>query len=99
MAARSGDLSFIIVRAGSGTNIANTILHEVEWGAREKGLPESEISEGMAAARTAMTMIARGASTEEYDTAMKPYRSRDSWPDIFPVIDETPRGRNWIRLN
>ncbi len=99
MAARSSDIAFMIVRAGSGTNIADTILHEVEWGAREKGLPESEISEGMAAARAAMTMMARGASTEEYDTAMKPYRSRDSWSDIFPVIDETPRGRNWIRLN
>src|SRR5438876_553221 len=36
MAARSGDLSFIIVRAGSGTNIADPILHEVEWGSREK---------------------------------------------------------------
>jgi dienelactone hydrolase len=99
MAARSSDVAFIIVRAGSGTNIANTILHEIEWSAREKGLSESEISEGMAAARVAMTMMARGASTEEYDTAMKPYRSRDSWSDIFPVIDETPRGRNWIRLN
>ena len=99
MAARSSDIAFMIVRAGSGTNIADTILHEVEWGAREKGLPEPEISEGMAATRAAMTMMARGASTEEYDTAMKPYRSRDSWSDIFPVIDETPRGRNWIRLN
>ncbi len=99
VAARSSDIAFMIVRAGSGTNIADTILHEVEWGAREKSLPEPEISEGMAAARAAMTMMARGASTEEYDTAMKPYRSRDSWSDIFPVIDETPRGRNWIRLN
>ncbi len=99
MAARSNDIAFMIVRAGSGTNIADTVLHEIEWSAREKGLPESEISEGMAAARAAMTMMARGASAGEYDAAMKPYRSRDSWPDIFPVIDETPRGRNWIRLN
>jgi len=99
MAARSSDIAFMIVRAGSGTNIADTILHEVEWGAREKGLSEAEISEGMTAARTAMTLMARGASTEEYDVAMKPFRSHDSWSDIFPVIDETPRGRNWIRLN
>ena len=99
MAARSSDVAFMIVRAGSGTNIADTILHEVEWGAREKGLSEAEISEGMTAARTAMTLMARGASTEEYDVAMKPFRSHDSWSDIFPVIDETPRGRNWIRLN
>jgi dienelactone hydrolase len=99
MAARSGDVAFMIVRAGSGTNIADTILHEIEWIAREKGVPEPEIHEGMAAARLAMNLIVRGASTEDYDTAMKPYRSRDSWSDIFPVIDETPRGRNWIRLN
>ena len=99
MAARSSDVAFIIVRAGSGTNIADTILHEIEWSARENGLSESEISEGMAAARVAMTMMARGASTEKYDAAMKPYRDRDSWPDIFWVIDRTPRGRNWIRLN
>ena len=99
MAARSGDVSFIIVRAGSGTNIADTILHEIEWGAREKGLPESEISDGMDAARIAIDMMARGSSTEEYDAAMKPYRSRDSWPDNFPLIDERPRGQNWIRLN
>ncbi|HEY5992774.1 MAG TPA: prolyl oligopeptidase family serine peptidase [Candidatus Udaeobacter sp.] len=99
MAARSSDVAFMIVRAGSGTNIADTILYEIEWGAREKGLPESEISEGMAAARVAMTMMARDASAEGYDGAMKPYRSRDSWRDIFWVIDRTPRGRNWIRLN
>jgi len=99
MGARSSDIAFMIVRAGSGTNIADTILHEIEWGAREKGLPEPEISEGIAAARVAMAMMARGASTDEYDAAMKPYRSRDSWPDNFPLIDERPRGQNWIRLN
>jgi uncharacterized protein len=99
MAAQSGDVAFMIARAGSGTNIADTILHEIEWGAREKGLSESEISEGMAAARVAMTLMARDASAEEYDGAMKPYRSRDSWRDIFWVIDRTPRGRNWIRLS
>jgi len=99
MAARSSDIAFMIVRAGSGTNIADTILHEIEWSAREKGLPEPEISEGMTAARVAMTMMVRGASTDEYDAAMKPYRSRDSWPDNFPLIDERPRGQNWIRLN
>jgi uncharacterized protein len=99
MAAHSGDVAFMIVRAGSGANIADTILHEIEWIAREKGVPEEEIGEGMRAARLAMTLIVRGASTEEYDTAMKPYRSRHSWPDIFSVIDETPRGRNWIHLN
>jgi len=75
------------------------VPHEVEWGAREKGLPESEISDGMDAARIAINMMARGSSTEEYDAAMKPFRSRDSWPDNFPLIDERPRGQNWIRLN
>ena len=30
---------------------------------------------------------------------MKPYRSRASWSDTFSVTDETPRRRNWIRLN
>jgi dienelactone hydrolase len=99
MAARSSDVAFMIVRAGSGTNVADTILHEIEWEAREKDLSESEISEGMAVARVAMSLMARGASTEEYDEAMKPYRSRDSWPDNFPLIDERPRGQNWIRLN
>jgi dienelactone hydrolase len=99
MAARSSEIAFVIVRAGSGTNLADTILHEIEWSAREKGLSEQEIGEGMAAARQAMTMIARGVSTEEYDAVMKPYRSRASWSDTFSVIDETPRGRNWIRIN
>src|SRR5438128_5177463 len=92
MAARSSDIAFMIVRAGSGTNIADTILHEVEWGAREKGLPEPEISEGMAATRAAMTMMTRGASPEEYDTAMQPYRSPDSRPHHIPVVDERPPG-------
>jgi dienelactone hydrolase len=99
MAVRSSDIAFVIVRAGSGTNLADMMLHEMEWSAREKGFREQEIGEGMAAARLAMTMIAGGASTEDYDAAMKPYRSRASWSDTFPVIDETPRGRNWIRLN
>ena len=99
MAARSSDVAFVIVRAGSGTNLADTMLHEIEWSARESGMREEEISEGMIAARAAMAMIARGASTAEYDAAMSPYRSHPSWSDAFWVIDETPRGRNWIRLN
>src|SRR5206468_7159712 len=74
MAARSSDVAFVIVRAGSGTNLADTILHEVEWGAREKGLSEAEISEAMTAARAAMTMMARGAAAGEYDAAVKPSR-------------------------
>jgi len=99
MAARSSDVAFVIVRAGSGTNLADTMLHEIEWNAREGGMREVDIGEGMAAARTAMSMIARNASTAEYDSAMSAYRSRPSWSDVFWVIDETPRGRNWIRLN
>ena len=99
MAARSSDVAFVIVRAGSGTNLADTMLHEIEWSARESGMREEEISEGMVAARAAMAMIARGASNAEYDAAMSPYRSHPSWSDAFWVIDETPRGRNWIRLN
>src|SRR5207237_1948408 len=99
MAARTIDIAFRIVRAGSGTNIADTILHEIEWSAREKGLPEPEISEGMTAARVAMTMMVRGASTDEYDAAMKRYRSPDSWPDNFALSVETPRGQNWIGVN
>jgi len=99
MAARSSDVAFVIVRAGSGTNLADTMLHEIEWSARESGMREEEISEGMVAARAAMAMIARGASTAEYDAATSPYRSHPSWSDVFWPIDETPRGRNWIRLN
>ena len=99
MAARSSDVAFVIVRAGSGTNLADTMLHEIEWSARESGMREEEISEGMVAARAAMAIIARGASNAEYEAAMSSYRSHPSWSDTFWVIDETPRGRNWIRLN
>jgi dipeptidyl aminopeptidase/acylaminoacyl peptidase len=49
MAARSSDVAFVIVRAGSGTNLADTMLHEIEWGARESGMREDDISEGMVA--------------------------------------------------
>ena len=45
MAARSSDVAFVIVRAGSGTNLADTMLHEIEWSARESGMREEEISE------------------------------------------------------
>jgi dienelactone hydrolase len=99
MAARSSDVAFVIVRAGSGSNVADTMLHEIEWSARESGMREDDISEGMIAARAAMGMIARGVSTPDYDAAMSPYRSRPSWSDVFWVIDETLRGQNWIRLN
>jgi len=99
MAARSSDVAFVIVRAGSGTNVADTMLHEIEWIARESGMQEAEIGEGMLVARQAMAMIARGAPTADYDAAMSASRTRPSWSDVFWVIDETPRGRNWIRLN
>jgi dienelactone hydrolase len=99
MAARSSDVAFVIVRAGSGTNVADTMLHEIEWSARDSGMREDDISAGMIASRAAMAMIVRGASTAEYDATMSPYRSHPSWSDVFWVIDETSRGRNWIRIN
>jgi uncharacterized protein len=99
MAARSSDVAFVIIRAGSGTNFANTMLHEIEWRARESGMREEEINEGVMAARVAIEMIERGAPTAEYDAAMSAYRNHPSWSNTFSVIDETPRGRNWIRFN
>ena len=45
MAARSKDVAFVIVRAGSGVSVRDTMVHEIGWSAREAGQPESVVRE------------------------------------------------------
>ena len=67
MAARSKDIAFVIVRAGSGVSVRDTMVHEIGWSTREAGLAEADALAAEAAARTMFDFASRGASWEEID--------------------------------
>ncbi|MDQ3039498.1 MAG: prolyl oligopeptidase family serine peptidase [Pseudomonadota bacterium] len=62
MAARSKDIAFVIVRAGSGVSVSDTMVHEIGWSAREAGLPEPDALAAEAAARTMFDFAGRNAA-------------------------------------
>ncbi|HXI12408.1 MAG TPA: alpha/beta fold hydrolase [Thermoanaerobaculia bacterium] len=68
MAAKSRDIAFLIVRAGSGMNLVDTMVHEIEWTVKEKGFSNAEASAGARAAREAFELTARGASWDEFES-------------------------------
>ena len=84
MAARSKDIAFLIVRAGSGVSMRDTMVHEIGWSAREAGLAESDAMAAEDSARTMFDFATRDASWTEIDAFVatqkdKPW-ARHVWP-------------------
>ncbi|MEO6155409.1 MAG: alpha/beta fold hydrolase, partial [Thermomonas sp.] len=84
MAARSKDIAFVIVRAGSGVSMRDTMVHEIGWSAREAGLEESDAMAAEVAARTMFDFASGDAAWTEIDAFVasqkdKPW-ARHVWP-------------------
>lgn len=65
MAARSADIAFVIVRAGSGVSVRDTMIHEIGWSVREAGLAEADALAAEAAARTMYDFANRNAPWQQ----------------------------------
>ena len=98
MAARSQDISFIIVRAGSAVPVGTTMAHEIAWSAREGGMSEVDAKEAEAAALQLFALsIGEWKAYDEYANTLKgkPW-ARYMWPLNF---SEKGWGKPWAAMN
>lgn len=100
MAARSSDVAFIIVRAGSGTNVRDTMIHEIEWTVREAKFSEAEATAAGVAAGAIFDAEARGAGWEEFEAIVTPLRTKPWAEHVWPMTMSKERwGRHWAVKN
>lgn len=97
-AAKSKDVAFIIVRAGSGTSVRDTMLHEIEWSLREESYSPEEAVRGRLAAAAAFDATARGAKA--FTAVVDRYRSEKWFSSVWPLnMSEEGWGRVWVQKN
>ena len=98
MAARSKDVAYLIVRAGSASTVLDTMVHEIGWSVREAGFGEAQAREAEAGARRLLQLT--GASWEEFKAVAEPQKAKP-WAGASWVVNmtETGWGRPWGALN
>ena len=98
MAARSKDIAYVIVRAGSANTVADTMAHEIAWSVREAGLPEADALEAEAESKKMFKLA--GAPWAEFNAAATPLKARP-WAKSAWVLNMSDGGwgRPWSALN
>jgi pimeloyl-ACP methyl ester carboxylesterase len=98
MAARSRDIAYVIVRAGSANTVADTMAHEIAWSVREAGLPEADALEAEAESRKMFKLA--GAPWAEYNAAASALRAKP-WGKHAWVLNMSDGGwgRPWTAAN
>ena len=100
MAARSADIAFVIVRAGSGVSLRDTMLHEIAWSVREAGLDEAAAREAEAASASMFDLSVRGAPWHEFVAVADAYRGKPWFDHAWPMqMSEDGWGRPWVAKN
>lgn len=99
-ASRSKDIAFVIVRAGSGTTVRDTMLHEIEWSVREQKFSDAEAQEARRAAAAAFDATARNSSWNEFSEIVSPYKKKKWAESAWPLgMTESGWGRPWVGKN
>lgn len=98
MAARSPDIAYLIVRAGSANSVIDTMVHEIGWSVREAGFSEAEAKEAEAGSRRLFELA--GASWAEFEAVSRPLKAKP-WANAAWVVHMTEKGwgRPWSKLN
>lgn len=100
MAARSNDIAFVIVRAGSGASVQDTMVHEIGWTARDAGASEAVALEAEAAARTMFDFSARRAPWKEVSAFVASQKGKPSAPYVWPLNwSDGGWGFKWSGIN
>lgn len=100
MAARSQDIAFVIVRAGSGANVSDTMVHEIGWTARDAGASEAVALEAEAAARTMFDFSARKAPWSEVSAFVASQKDKPWAQYVWPLNwSDGGWGFKWSGLN
>ena len=98
MAARSNQVSFIIVRAGSAVRVAETMAHEIAWSVREAGMSELDATEAYAASMQMFELAP--ASWEKFSAAVTLYKTKPWAKFVWPLgQSENGWGRPWTAMN
>ena len=98
MAARSKDVAYVIVRAGSANTVADTMAYEIGWSAREAGLPEADALEAEAESRKMFKLA--GAPWADFNAAAVPLKGKP-WARSAWVLNMSDGGwgRPWSAIN
>ncbi|GHB95313.1 alpha/beta hydrolase family protein [Thermomonas carbonis] len=100
MAARSTDIGFVIVRAGSGVTLRDTMLHEVGWAVREAGLDDAAAREAEAASAAMFELSVRGAPWNDFVAVADAHRGKPWFDHAWPMhMSEDGWGRPWVAKN
>lgn len=100
MAARSSDIAFVIVRAGSGVALRDTMLHEVGWSVREAGLDDAAAREAEAASAALFDLSVRGAPWADFVAVADANRGKPWFDHAWPMhMSEDGWGRPWVAKN
>lgn len=100
MAARSKDIAFLIVRAGSGVGVMDTMIHEIEWSVREAGFSEADAKDAGAVSRQVFTLAVESADFEQIDRVAAPARAKPWGQHAWPLfMSKDGWGIPWARLN
>ena len=100
MAARSKDIAFVIVRAGSGVSVSDTMAHEIAWSAREGGLAEADALAAEAAARTMFDFASRDAASTDIAAFVASQEGKPWASHVWPLqwsLDGW--GKPWAKKN
>lgn len=100
MAARSTDIAFVIVRAGSGVSLHDTMLHEIGWSVREAGLDDAAAREAEAASAAMFELSVKGAPWRDFAAVADAHRGKSWFDHAWPMhMSEDGWGRPWVAKN
>jgi len=83
-AAKSKDVSFLLMRVGSGQNVLETISHEYEGSFIAEGVSKTEVSEIVEMYRNHWKLAAQNKTWEEGNALLLNYKEKSWFPKIFP---------------
>jgi len=100
MAARSKDIAFVIVRAGSGVSVRDTMVHEIGWSAREAGLAEPDALAAEAAARRMFDFASRDAAWTDIAAFVATQKDKPWATQVWPLgWSRDGWGKPWAKQN
>lgn len=100
MAARRTDIAFVVVRAGSGVNLRDTMLYEIGWSVRESGLDDAAAREAEVASAAMFDLSVKGAPWRDFTAVADAHRGKPWFDHAWPMhMSEDGWGRRWVAKN
>lgn len=100
-AAKSKDVSFLLMRVGSGQNVLETIAHEYEGSFIAEGFPEEEMAEIITMYRQHWNLAAQNKTWEDGNNVFLSYQDRSWYKKVFaePRVKSEASEKWWTWLS